>query len=256
MSRNFDVFDKAAKLMELSKKTMVLTGAGISTESGIPDFRSPGTGLWEKMDPMEALSTRVLYNEPEKFYRIGFKILMSMQDANPNEAHYILSEMEEKGIISGIITQNIDNLHHKAGSKIVYEVHGQIRSGSCINCGKKVDMRILAEKVNQKQIPPRCDTCNGILRPDVVMFGDPMPHDFEIAWREAESCDLLLVIGSSLTVSPVNYLPGLTKHLIIINKSETPYDVKADVVIRERAGLALRNIWDIIKFDKKFDNTH
>lgn len=249
MTSEFNLFDRAAKLIEHSKKAVVLTGAGISTESGIPDFRSPGTGLWEKIDPMEALSTEVLYNKPEKFYQVGFKILMSMKDAKPNEAHYILAEMEEKGIISGIITQNIDNLHHKAGSKKIYEVHGQIRSGSCINCGKKVDMSVLEEKVNQKQIPPRCDTCNGILRPDVVMFGDPMPHDFEMAWREVESSDLLLVIGSSLTVSPVNYLPGLAKHLLIINKSETPFDVRADVVIRDSAGLALRNIWNIIKSD-------
>lgn len=256
MVEEFDLFDKAAKLIEQSKKTMVLTGAGISTESGIPDFRSPGAGLWEKVDPMEVLSTKVLYNDPEKFYESGFKILISMRDAKPNEAHYILSEMEKRGIISGIITQNIDSLHYKAGSNNIFEVHGQIRSGSCINCGKKVDIGILDAKVKKKQIPPRCDNCSGILRPDVIMFGDSMPHDFEVAWREVESSDLLLVIGSSLTVSPVNYLPGLAEHLLIINKSKTPLDGKADVVIKSNASLALRNIWDIVKFDKKFDNTY
>lgn len=158
------LFEEAARLIRQSKKTMVLTGAGISTESGIPDFRSPGTGLWENLDPMEVLSTRVLYNSPEEFYKVGFKILSSMRNAKPNEAHYILSEMEKDGIISGVITQNIDNLHQKAGSKNVFEVHGNTREGSCLRCGKKVSFEILEEKVNKKQIPPCCDDCNGVLR--------------------------------------------------------------------------------------------
>ncbi|MGJ7045086.1 SIR2 family NAD-dependent protein deacylase [Thermoanaerobacterium thermosulfurigenes] len=242
-----DVYEKVARLIENSKKTVVLTGAGISTESGIPDFRSPGTGLWEKMDPMEALSTRVLYNDPKKFYDNGFKILLSMKDAKPNKAHYILAQLEKDGFISSVITQNIDNLHQKAGSKKVYEVHGQTRTGSCTNCGTVVPIDLLEVKVSNGEIPPKCDKCNGILRPDVVMFGDQMPEDFEKAWHEAENSDLMIVIGSSLTVSPVNFLPGLSKHLVIINKSETPEDRRADAIIRESAGEALSKIVRYLK---------
>jgi NAD-dependent deacetylase len=194
-----NLFEKAARLIKQSRKTIVLTGAGISTESGIPDFRSPGRGLWENLDPME-----------------------------------VLSEMEKEGIIFGVITQNIDNLHQKAGSKNVFEVHGNTREGSCLRCGKKVSFEILEEKVNKKQIPPCCDDCNGVLRPDVVLFGDPMPYAFDLALKEVKSSDLLIVIGSSLTVSPVNFLPDMVRHLIIINATETPYDYKADVVIREK----------------------
>lgn len=242
-----DLYQKAADLVKKAKKSIVLTGAGISTESGIPDFRSPGTGLWEKMDPMEALSTTVLFNNPKKFYQVGFKILLSMQDAKPNMAHEILAKMEDDGLICGVITQNIDNLHQKAGSHNIFEVHGQTRTGSCMNCGAKVPLDTLKEKAEKNEIPPRCDNCNGVLRPDVVMFGDPMPEDFERAWLEASTCDLMIVIGSSLTVSPVNFLPGLVKKLIIINKTTTPEDNRAEVVIREGAGLALTKIYDYIK---------
>ncbi|MEQ2129342.1 NAD-dependent protein deacylase [Caldanaerobacter subterraneus KAk] len=242
-----NLFKKAAELIKSSQKTMVLTGAGISTESGIPDFRSPGTGLWENMDPTEVLSTKVLFNSPEEFYRVGFKILSSMRNAEPNEAHYILSEMEKEGIIAGVITQNIDNLHQKAGSKKVYEVHGNTREGSCLRCGEKVSFELLEEKVAKEEIPPRCDRCGGMLRPDVVLFGDPMPHAFDLALKEVQESDLLIVIGSSLVVAPVNFLPGMVDRLIIINATETPYDYKADVVIREKASYALRNIWNLIK---------
>ncbi|SNX54985.1 NAD-dependent protein deacylase [Thermoanaerobacterium sp. RBIITD] len=251
MNVDTNVYEKAAELIKKSKKTIVLTGAGISTESGIPDFRSPGTGLWEKMDPMEALSTRVLYNDPIKFYNNGFKILLSMKDARPNKAHYILAQMEDEGLISGIITQNIDNLHQKAGSHRIFEVHGQTRTGSCMNCGTKVSIDVLNDKIEKREIPPICDKCNGILRPDVVMFGDPMPEDFEKAWHEASNSDLMIVIGSSLTVSPVNFLPGLVKHLIIINKTRTPEDNRADVVIRCSASEALSNIITYLNKEEK-----
>jgi len=238
-----DLFKKAADLIYVSKKTIVLTGAGISTESGIPDFRSPETGLWENMDPMEALSAKVLFNEPKKFYKNGFKILTSMINVEPNNAHYILAKMESMGIISSIITQNIDNLHKKAGSKKVFEVHGNIRTATCVNCGKKISFDKMDEKVNEGQIPPRCDFCKGIIRPDVVMFGDPMPYEFEIAIEELRTCDLLLIVGSSLLVSPVNYMPDLVDRIIIINKTPTPFDEKAEVIIRDKASVALEKIF-------------
>lgn len=233
---------KAAKMIKDSSKTMVLTGAGISTESGIPDFRSPGTGLWENIDPMEALSTSVLYNDTEKFYKEGFNMLLGMADAEPNKAHYVLAEMERLGYIKGVITQNIDNLHYKAGSDYILEVHGNTREGSCINCGIIVDLNILTNKVNNKEIPPKCDKCGGMLRPDVIFFGDMLPDDFNTALQEVETSDLLIVIGSSLMVSPVNYIPKLAKKFIIINMEPTMMDSFSEIIINDEAGKVLEAI--------------
>lgn len=244
---NLDNIKKACKLIENSNKTMVLTGAGISTESGIPDFRSPGTGLWENTDPMEVLSTTVLRNNPERFYKDGFNILLDMMDARPNKAHNILAEMEGLGLIHGVITQNIDNLHQKAGSKYILEVHGNTRKGSCINCGDTVNIRILTEKVNNGEIPPKCNKCGGILRPDVILFGDMLPSAFNVALKEVETSDLLIVIGSSLMVSPVNYLPQMARKLIIINMGYTPMDNFAEVKIEEKAGDALEAILNLLE---------
>jgi NAD-dependent deacetylase len=229
-----------------SKSTVVLTGAGISTESGIPDFRSPGTGLWEKMDPMEALSTEVLYNNPKKFYNIGFKMLLSMRQASPNKAHYILADMEEMGLLDLIVTQNIDNLHQKAGSKKVYEVHGNTRTFSCDKCGKVYDIELIEKWVQEGEIPPICE-CKGIIRPDVVLFGDMLPQCFYDSVRAVENADLLVVIGSSLSVAPVNQLAAICRGLIIINIGETFYDYKADIVIREKISKGLEEIMDVIK---------
>ncbi len=241
---NFEKIRKASELIRNSNKTMVLTGAGISTESGIPDFRSPDTGLWENTDPMEVLSTTVLYNEPERFYKEGFNILLGMMDANPNKGHNILAEMESLGFIDGIITQNIDNLHHKAGSNYILEVHGNTREAFCMNCGHTVDINILTGKVNNNEIPPKCNICGGILRPDVILFGDMLPDAFNIAFREVENSNLLIVIGSSLMVAPVNYLPQIANKLIIINKGYTVMDDFAEVKIEGSAGDVLEAILD------------
>jgi NAD-dependent deacetylase len=233
---NSKEIERTIQLMESSKKTIVLTGAGISTESGIPDFRSPGTGLWEKIDPMQALSTSILLNNPKQFYEFGFKMLTSMVDAQPNTSHYILSELESQGYISTIITQNIDNLHQKAGSKNVLEVHGHIRTGYCMNCRRETDLIKMQEKIDSGIIPPKCDYCSsGILRPSVVMFGDQLPPCFDLAWNEAENCDLLIVIGSSLEVGPVNYLAQICKKLVIINMGSTAYDHRAEVILNGKA---------------------
>ncbi|RKD32491.1 NAD-dependent deacetylase [Thermohalobacter berrensis] len=238
---------KASELIKKSNRTVLLTGAGISTESGIPDFRTPGKGLWEKVDPMEVLSKNTLYNNPEKFYKEGFKILMGIIEAEPNKGHLAIAEMEKLGFLDCIITQNIDNLHQKAGSKNLLEVHGHIRTGSCIECGEKVSFNIIKNKINKNQIPPKCNKCNGNIRPDVVLFGDGLPEDFNTAWDKVRESDLLVVVGSSLTVAPVSYLPGLASRLIIINLGDTPYDDMADVVIREKTGIVLPKILKYLK---------
>ncbi|NLY20826.1 MAG: NAD-dependent protein deacylase [Tissierellia bacterium] len=233
---------KVAKMLKDSKKTFVLTGAGISTDSGIPDFRSADSGYWTKMDPMEALSVEVLYDRPEQFYKIGYEMLVDMQNKKPNTGHLILAELEDAGLISGVITQNIDNLHTYAGSKNVLEVHGNTRKSFCRKCGRVYDFKYLGDYVERGIIPPICEHCGGVVRPDVVMFGDPMPVEFERALGEVESSDLLIVIGSSLTVSPVNYLPTLSERLVIINMTPTPFDQRADVVLNEGISEALEKI--------------
>lgn len=240
-----DNIKKAAELIVNSSKTFALTGAGISTESGIPDFRS-STGYYSKMDPMEALSRDVLLNDPEKFYSEGFIILRDLYDKKPNKGHLALSKLEEMNLLKGIITQNIDNLHVKAGNKTVYEVHGESRSVHCMSCGAQYDFSVMKQKVEEGEIPPKCDKCGGILRPNVVMFGDMMPDDFIRAQSELRDTELMIIVGSSLTVSPVNFLPNMVDKMIIINQSNTPFDRKADVVFHEGAGEVLAKILDEI----------
>lgn len=240
-----EIYEKVAQMIKKSKPAVVLTGAGISTDSGIPDFRSPGSGLWEKVDPMEALSTDVLYNNPKKFYSLGFNIITSMKDAVPNKAHYVIAKLEELGLIDLVVTQNIDGLHYKAGSRNVYEVHGTTTTCSCVSCGEKYDTALIEKKVGAGEIPPKC-RCGGIVRPDVVLFGDMLPYCFYESVKRIEKAELLIVVGSSLSVSPVNYLAEICKRLIIINIGETCYDSKSDIIVRENITLALERIMSFI----------
>ncbi len=249
-----DEIKSAVALIKSSRKTIVLTGAGISTESGIPDFRSPGTGLWEKIDPMEALSTKALYQYPKYFYEVGFPLLTSMADAEPNKAHKILAKLEDEGYIQLLVTQNIDNLHQKAGSKDVLEVHGHTRSGYCLSCYGEVSMRDMNHIIQTGEIPPRCPNCGGTLRPHVVLFGDSLPPCFDRAWGEVETGDLLIVIGSSLEVGPVNHLANLCKNLMIINLGKTAYDRRADLIIQGTASSILEQIYEKLHHDEERSN--
>lgn len=230
--------------IENRKKVVVLTGAGISTESGIPDFRSPN-GIWSKFDSA-TFSSDVLYEDPERFYKSSLKLLeflYSIKNAKPNKAHLILAKMESLGYISSIITQNIDGLHSKAGSKKVYEVHGNLEEGYCINCGSKVTFNILIEKILSNELPPRCTRCGGVLRPNIILFGDLLPDSFLDATVEVRNSGLLIIIGSSLEVSPANSLPYESKKFIIINESRTYFDSMAYLYWHEKASLALEDIY-------------
>lgn len=242
-----DQIKQAADLIFDSRYCVVLTGAGISTESGIPDFRSAGTGLWETVDPMEALSTRTLTRNPEVLYNLCFKMYEAGETAQPNTAHEVLAKLQEKGLVKTLITQNIDNLHQRAGSTGVLEIHGSLQLGVCRKCGKKAPMLNLIDKVRKEnQIPPLCE-CGGVLKPDITLFGESLPNDFTLAQQEASGADLMIVIGSSLIVSPANYLPNLCPNLIIINKGSTHCDPKAKVVIHEKAGPTMDKIWQEIE---------
>jgi len=237
-----------------SRNTVVLTGAGISTESGIPDFRSPDSGIWTRFDPF-SMTSEILYGNPEKFYKNGLKFLeflYAMKDSEPNKAHTALAGMEKLGFISTLVTQNIDSLHIKAGSRNVIEIHGNLREAYCIKCKARTSFDELVRKVSSGEVPPRCDICRregrmGVLRPDLVLFGDMLPDSFDLAVREARKSDLLIVVGSSLEVSPANQLPMESKKFIIINREKTDFDVMAEVTWHESAGKALEEILEYLK---------
>lgn len=240
-----DSIQKLARLIMENKDTLVLTGAGVSTESGIPDFRSPDTGLWSQMDPMELLSRSALSRNPAEFWRRSEPIFRMMATAQPNSGHYALAQLEKKGFIKGIVTQNIDSLHQQAGSNSVLEVHGHLRTARCPQCGAERQMPPLLDQVAAGDNPPRCN-CGGIFRPNVVLFGDPLPDAFHLASQRARVCDLLLVIGSSLEVAPVCWLAPAASKLAIINLGETQWDEIASVLVRGTAGEVLTDLVEVI----------
>ena len=228
--------DDAAELFRKAKRVVVLTGAGISTPSGIPDFRSEGSGLWSSDEPMEVASLNTFRTHPERFFNWFRPLAGQIFNAKPNAAHEALTEMERTGIRQTIVTQNIDGLHQKAGSSRVIEMHGTLRTLSCTECFKQFESGQFLRTFIEDGSLPRCATCNGILKPDVILFGEQLPRS---AWFEAQKaahqCDLMLVAGSSLEVLPVAGLPmqALDRgaHLIVINNTPTYINVRADVVI-------------------------
>ncbi len=238
-----DSIARAAALIRGSTGVYALTGAGMSTESGIPDFRSPGTGLWEKVDPIKTSSAEVLYSNPRLFYETGFARFACIAQADPNPGHFALARLEKLGFLKGLVTQNIDGLHVKAGQKKIWEVHGHLRTGYCLSCHRRYPFQELVQQVELKRLPPVCRSCSGMLRPDVVLFGDPMPElFFEASNIIGSKCELMLVVGSSLVIYPVADLPRLARRLIIINLQPTPYDHRAEVVIREKCGVVLQDL--------------
>ncbi|MDW7738968.1 MAG: Sir2 family NAD-dependent protein deacetylase [Bacillota bacterium] len=240
--------NRLAELIRNHNRFFVLTGAGMSTDSGIPDFRSPGTGLWEKVDPIAVSSVDVLYSNPRLFYEAGFTRFSKISLAEPNRGHYILAQLEELGYLKGLVTQNIDGLHVKAGSKNVWEVHGHLRTGYCVGCKKKYPFEELVQQVELKRIPPVCHNCHSMLRPEVVLFGDPMPgFFFELQHKIESECDFMLVVGSSLVVYPVADLPRLSDKLAIINLQPTEYDLHSEVVLHENSTRALEDLLSVLE---------
>lgn len=229
---------KALDLIQNARRIVALTGAGISTPSGIPDFRSPESGFWERVDPMEVASIQGFRRNPQKFYDWVLPLAEQTQNAKPNPAHEALAQMEQRGVLSAVITQNIDMLHTKAGSQTVFEVHGHLRTASCMACTQKQDGEQVLETLLQTKRVPRCPSCGGVVKPDVVLFGELLPfHILRKAEAAVESCDVLIVVGSSLEVAPVNTMPMSAKHsgakLIIVNYEPTFMDDLADCVIND-----------------------
>jgi NAD-dependent deacetylase len=226
--------DELARLLRERQPCVVLTGAGISTESGIPDFRSP-SGIWAEYDPMEYATIDAFRRDPEKVWEFYALRLGVLAKAEPNAGHLALAELERRGLVQTIVTQNIDGLHQRAGSRDVIEVHGSIRTASCLRDGEQVPLEAAA---------PRCPRCGSLMKPDVVMFGELLPlAAMERAVELARRAGLLLVVGSSLEVYPVASLPDEARStggaLAIVNRGPTPYDAVADLKIDAGAGETL-----------------
>jgi len=236
-----------AGLIRDSQPCVVLTGAGVSTESGIPDFRSP-SGIWARYDPMEYATIEAFRRDPVKVWEFYGKRFEALSHAEPNAAHEALAGLERAGLVEAIVTQNIDGLHQRAGSRDVVEVHGSIRTSSCVGCGYSVSLaEVRAMLVDAPA--PACRACGAILKPDVVMFGELLPvAEIQRATSLAQSAGLLLVVGSSLAVFPVAGLPYETLaaggKVAIVNREPTPYDGEAAVVVHGGAGETLAAVFE------------
>lgn len=234
-----ELVERLAQMLREAQYCVALTGAGVSTESGIPDFRSPSTGLWAQYNPMEVASIGGFRSNPVRFYEFWRQRFAKLADAQPNITHKVLAQLEARGYVKCVITQNIDSLHQKAGSRRVLEVHGTYTRGVCLGCKKTYSIQEIFKKVESHRVP-LCDECNDLLKPDVVLFGELLTPDFESALDEIECCDFLFVLGTSLEVYPV---AGLVPHakrrgaqLAIVNRDATPFDRIADIAIQSELG--------------------
>jgi NAD-dependent deacetylase len=226
---------RAARLIKASKRAVVLTGAGFSTPSGIPDFRTPGSGLWARYLPMEVASLSTFRYDPEKFFAWLRPLASHMLRAKPNLAHEALAELENNGYINTIITQNIDFLHQRAGSKNVLEVHGTFNTLTCVGCYHQFQSAGFIDAFIEEGTIPRCPGCQNLLKPDVILFEEQLPVRTWIQAEEASStCDLMLVAGTSLEVMPSAGLPVKAldngAHLVLVNKAPTYVDERADLI--------------------------
>jgi NAD-dependent deacetylase len=253
-ARDFDfLVDKVAALILESSRVIVFTGAGISTESGIPDFRSPG-GIWTKFDPDDFTIQKFMSSE--KTRRMQWQMLAEgslLKDAEPNQAHHAVAELEKLGKITCVITQNIDNLHQKAGSSPdkVFELHGNMKFVRCMSCDRRFPVDDILVRLDREEIPD-CQFCRGILKPDAVFFGESLPQQvLNDAIQHARHCDLFIVIGSTLVVYPAAYMPMYAVEsgakLVIINLSSTPMDAKAAALITASAGEAMGKIVEKVR---------
>jgi NAD-dependent deacetylase len=225
---------RLAQLIQESGPAVVLTGAGISVPSGIPDFRSPGTGLWENVDPMEVAHIDAWRADPERFWHFYGNRFQTLEDKEPNGAHRALVELEARGKLDAVITQNIDRLHRRAGTSRLIEVHGSIDTSSCLACGSTYPIAEVRARLEDSPVSvPHCD-CGEPLKPDVVLFGEYLPAGaLEEAYAWAAGADVLLCIGSSLEVHPIAQLPGVTRQnggaVAVITQGATPWDGRAAV---------------------------
>jgi len=254
---SFDIEEKINLIAQWIKdhdRIVVFTGAGVSTESGIPDFRSPG-GIWERFDPNEFLFDKFLASEKvrEKYWQFHTEVYYTILKAKPNPAHLACVRLDQMGKLDCVITQNIDNLHQNAGlpQEKVIELHGNALRVTCLTCKKEYDRKEIQQRVEAGEGAPQCD-CKGLLKPATIAFGQPMPFkEMKEAETRSAGAEVFLAIGSSLVVYPAAYMPLYAKQagakLAIINLAPTPYDHQADVVVQEKAGVAMEMILEGVK---------
>jgi NAD-dependent deacetylase len=241
--------DRVADLITRSERIVVFTGAGVSTESGIPDFRSPG-GIWDRFDPDDFTYQKFISDASArwKHWQMLWKERL-METVQPNPAHHAIAGLDGMGKLDCVITQNVDSLHQTAGvpDDKVFELHGSMRRVVCLQCGRRYPMPEITKRLEAGEEVPDCEACHGILKPDVVLFGEALPDEvFSAAVHRAENCHLFIVVGSSLAVYPAAQIPVYAVHsgaeLVIINLGETPMDIRASILIRARAGEAMARI--------------
>jgi len=228
--------DRAREILRQSRHAVAFTGAGISTPSGIPDFRSKGSGLWEKYNPMETASLTVFRRDPSRYWDWKRPLMLGSWNAQPNPAHYALAQLESAGLLKAVITQNIDGLHQRAGSKKVLEVHGTIDSMTCPACRQQFPSLQFKADLEQPGGIPKCPRDSAILKPDVVLFEEALPaQTWDEAEKQAELADVMIVVGSSLEVYPAAYLPGVAAghgaKIILANLTPTYLDDDAAVLL-------------------------
>ncbi len=241
-------YEKAAKLIQGATRAVAFTGAGISVESGIPPFRGEN-GLWNKYDPA-TFDISYFREYPGQSWEVMRNIFYDLfGQVKPNAAHYILAEMELRNIIHGVITQNVDSLHQDAGNKTIHEFHGSLRKLICLNCGKGIKV----EKVDLSVLPPRCSKCGGVLKPNVVFFGESIPgHAHRAAFGEAEKADLFIIVGTTGEVAPANMIPRLAREngakIIEINTEPSEYtDFVTHIFLQGKATAVLEKLIETIE---------
>jgi len=250
VNQNLDILaDRVADLIVNANRIVVFTGAGISTESGIPDFRSPG-GIWDRFDP-DDFTYQKFVRDPEARRR-QWQMLREgwlTSEAKPNPAHYAIAELDRLGKLDCVITQNVDNLHQKGGvpDNKVFELHGNMQWVVCLSCGQRYPFEQIKVKLDAGEEIPDCEVCHGILKPDAVFFGQSLPAEvLSEATRRSSNCDLFIVIGSTLIVYPAAFMPIYAvdsgAKLVIINLSSTPMDQQATVLIRAKAGETMSRV--------------
>ena len=250
-----ELVKRVARMIGNAKKIVVFVGAGLSTESGIPDFRSPG-GVWDRYDPEDFYFQNFISDRSkrEKYWEMATEMYDGMKDAKPNAGHMAVAELERLGKLDCLITQNIDGLHFKAGNSEnkVLELHGTAMHVACLDCRRRYERAAIQECITAGDRAPQCDACGGLLKPATISFGQAMPErETAEAFRRSADCDLFIVIGSSLVVYPAAQMPVVAKQagakLVIVNRDETACDNRADVIIRGQAGTIMGAILDEVK---------
>jgi NAD-dependent deacetylase len=250
-----DQIEQVAGLILNAKRIVIFVGAGLSTESGIPDFRSPG-GVWDKYDPEDFYFQNFLSSEAsrEKYWQMATEMYEAMRDAKPNQAHLAVAELEKLGKLDCLITQNIDGLHFKAGNspEKVLELHGTAMFVTCLSCNKRYERDVIQGRIAKGEKAPRCDECAGLLKPATISFGQSMPErETREAYEQSSTCDLFIVIGSSLVVQPAANMPVVAHRngakLVIVNRDETACDDIADIMIRDQAGPVMSSVLEGVR---------